>query len=69
MRVNGIVKARPLESFTVKVNASEAAEDGVPLTTPLDDNDSPAGNDPDARLKLYGGTPPDREASVAKFAE
>ena len=52
------VPAWPLASATLTVKAKAPAAVGVPDTTPLVDNATPAGNAPLANAKLYGPTPP-----------
>lgn len=59
------LNARPLESVTVNPKLLEPAPEGVPVTRPLDDSDSPAGSDPELSVHVYGGTPP---ANCARFA-
>lgn len=60
--------ATPEESVTVNPKVLEPAPEGVPLTRPLDDSDSPAGSDPDESFHVYGGTPPDNPVSVNREA-
>jgi hypothetical protein len=43
------------------VKLAVAADVGVPVIAPLDDNDSPIGNDPLVTPNVYGLTPPDAE--------
>lgn len=53
-----INNANPEESVTMKPNAEDPEEEGIPVMRPLDDRDRPRGSVPETRLKEYGGTPP-----------
>jgi hypothetical protein len=56
--VNVRIPVHPMASVAVTVNVEDPASEGVPVSVPWPDNESPAGSEPDVRAKAYGPVPP-----------
>lgn len=58
LMLNVCVTEPPTLSVTLRENAKAPADSGVPLITPFEAIDKPAGRAPEMSAHVYGGKPP-----------